>query len=184
MARRYQSVTEMAKHLTKDQKFQQELEKDIVGKDVAKTLFALRCREGITQAEMASRLGCTQSRISKLENSGLDGIKVSDLAAYAKALDLQASITFHKGMTAVQSVKFHALEIKKYLDHLAELAHRDDAIFEGVKSFYNVYLVNILSLFKKSADRLPKKRAKQLPVLEISAPREMTEEDVLELVEK
>jgi len=168
----------MVKHLTEDKDFQEELEQEVADKALAKTLFAMRCSGGITQAEMASRIGCTQSRLSKLENSGTAGIKVGDLIAYAKALGLNLSISFQREMTSVESVKLHAFEIKKHLDHLAELAHRDDAIFDGVKNFYSEYLVNILHLFSESADKLPKKPKESRPVLEIHPPTEGVGEEV------
>ena len=136
MGKRYKSVQEMVKHLAEDKEFSKEFERELADKALAKTLFALRCSEGLTQSEMASRLGCTQGRVSKIECSDTESIKVGDLVAYARELGLCLTIGFHEEMTAVECVKFHAFEIKKHLDHLAELAHRDDDIFEGVKAFY------------------------------------------------
>ncbi len=169
----------MVRNLSSDKKFSDTVEHEVSEKALAKTLFTMRCAEGITQADMALRLGCSQSRVSKLENATPDGIKVSDLISYTQALNLSMSIGFHKGMTAVECVKFHALQINKHLDHLAELAHRDDQIFEGVKNFYSEYLFNILRLFKDSAGKLPRETKKDRSVLEICAPTELQEEDVL-----
>jgi len=117
--------------------------------------------------------------VSKLENSGVDTIKVSDLVAYAQALGLNMSISFHENMTSVDCVESHAFEIKKHLDHLANLAHRDDNIFEGVKDFYNEYLMNILRLFKQSANKLPKKNIEKCAVLEVCAPTEIPSDEIL-----
>lgn len=172
MAKHYQSVSEMVGAVIDDKAFKQEFEREVADRSLAGTLFAMRCRNGITQADMARRLGCTQSRLSKLEHSGMDGIRMSDLVAYAKALDLNLSISFHKSMTAVECVKFHALQIKKHLDHLARLAHRDDEIFAGVKTFYAEYILNVLRLFKDSVQRLPKVVEAKPPRVEICAPTE------------
>lgn len=179
MGKQYTSVPEMVKHLSDDKDFSEAFEQEVSEKALAKTLFAMRCAEGLTQSEMASRLDCSQSRVSKLENANTDGIKVSDLIAYAQALSLNMSLNFYKGMTAVECVKFHAIQIKKHLDHLAELAHRDDAIFEGVKNFYGEYLLNILRLFEQSAEKLPKKMVQKRPTLEICAPSEVQDEEEL-----
>ncbi|MEA3280894.1 MAG: helix-turn-helix transcriptional regulator, partial [Thermodesulfobacteriota bacterium] len=132
--------------------------------------FVMRCAAGKTQADMAKALGCTQGSISKLENSCTDVIKVGDLLAYAKALDLNSSISFHKGMTSVESVKYHAFEIQKHLDHLANLAKRDDDILNGVKKFYGEALFNILHIFEKSAKNLHGDKRTKEPVLEVCAP--------------
>ena len=168
--KRYASVLDMVDGLTVDKEFKQELKQEISDGIVAKTLFSMRCVEGLTQADMAKRIGCTQSRLSKLEHAKNDAIKVSDLTAYAEALNLQMTISFHKKTTAVERVKYHAFKIKEQLDHLAQLAHRDDDIFSGVKNFYNEYLQNMLLLFKQSADTLPQEVNESRPVLEMMTP--------------
>ncbi len=179
MGKRYKSVSEVVKKLTDDKEFQEEFDRQISDRTLSKTLFAMRCSKGITQSVIASRLNCTQSRVSKLEYSGVEAIKVSDLVAYAQALGLNMSISFHENMTSVDCVKFHAFEIKKHLDHLANLAHRDDDIFEGVKDFYNEYLMNIIRLFKQSANKLPKKNIEKRAVLEVCAPTEIPSDEIL-----
>lgn len=179
MGKKYKSVSDVVKNLSDDKKFHDDFENQVFDKMLSKTLFTMRCSKGVTQAEMAEKMDCTQSRVSKLEHSGLDAIKVSDLVSYADALNLKMSIAFHEDMTSVESVKFHAFEIKKHLDHLADLAHRDDDIFEGVKDFYNEYLLNILRLFKQSENKLTKKKTQKRDVLEVSAPSEIPDEKVL-----
>jgi transcriptional regulator with XRE-family HTH domain len=179
MGKRYKSVSEMVRRLSEDTDFVEAFEREVADKTLAKCLFAMRCAKGLTQKEMAARLGCTQGRVSKLENARVDAIRVSDLVAYAQALGLTMSISFHKEVTAAESVKYHAFQIKNLLDHLAELAHRDDEIFEGVKGFYAEYLVNILRLFEQSADKLPKKRAPKSPVLRVCAPTHEIDEEAL-----
>lgn len=166
----YNSVSEMVKNLVEDKEFQAEFERELANKKLAKTLFAMRCAQGITQSEIALRMNCTQGRISKLENSGIDGIRVGDLVLYAKALNLQTSIGFEKDIKTVDRVKYHAFQIKKHLDQLADLAHQDDQIFYGVLKFYKEYLFNTLELFKKSFDKLTKKVKMERPVLEICTP--------------
>ncbi len=157
MGRRYTSVTEMVREVTGDKDYAQELEQELGAKSLSRTLFVLRCQKGVTQADLAKRLGWSQSRVSKLENSELDKMKMGDLVAYIGAIDLQACLCFHKKrMTAVEWVKFHAFEVKKHLDRLAGLAHEDEGIYEGVKSFFGEALFNLLHMFENSAKKLPK----------------------------
>lgn len=64
--------------------------KDEVMKAVAQRSFSMlltrmRVTAGMTQRDMASFLGCTQSRISKLEMSANDHISIQDLLDYGKA---------------------------------------------------------------------------------------------------
>ena len=153
MGKKYKSVSDVVKNLSDDKGFHEDFKNQAFDKMLSKTLFAMRCSKGVTQAEMAEKMDCTQSRVSKLEHSGLDTIKVSDLVSYAGALDLKMSIAFHEDMTSVESVKFHAFEIKKHLDHLADLAHRDDGIFEGVKEFNHSLIVSNFLKRRKSLTR-------------------------------
>jgi transcriptional regulator with XRE-family HTH domain len=170
MGKRYASVSEVVSEFIDDESFRERFEKEISDKRVAKTLFAIRSRAGKTQGEMAERLGCSQGTISKLENSGVDGIKVSDLVAYAQACDLNLTIGFHEEQSAVESVKAHVFAIKDHLDHLAELAQGDKDIFDGVRAFYGEYLTNVLHLFEKSARKLLKHEPHKGSVLQVTTP--------------
>ena len=180
MGKRYDSVPELVRDLTDDEVFLENLEEGISRKAVAKKLFSMRCADGVTQKEMAERLGCTQSKISKIENADSGSIKLGDLIAYAHALDLQLSIAFHEGRTAVECVKFHAFQIKKHLDYLAKLADRDDKILEGVSDFYAETLYNFLRLFEKSVSQLPMPEQTGKSVLEICAPAELGEAEFID----
>jgi transcriptional regulator with XRE-family HTH domain len=172
MGKRYGSVTEMVNEIIEDDDFCREFERASADRTLSATLFAMRCKQGLTQAELAKRMGCAQSRISKLENAGTAGVRVSDLVAYAQALGLQLSVGFLSEMNAAERVKYHALEIKRSLDHLAELAHEDSAIFEGVKKFYAEYLENVVRLFEDSVDRLPGETGEAPGRLEVRTPSE------------
>lgn len=65
-------------------------------------LAILREQLGLTQMEIAERLGTTQSSISQLENA--EDIKLSTVAKYVHALDGRLQITAVFGDTAVKLV--------------------------------------------------------------------------------
>jgi transcriptional regulator with XRE-family HTH domain len=175
MAKQYTSVTEMVKDISEDADFSESFSEEVAERRVAKMLFTLRCAQGVTQKEMAERLGCTQSRVSKLENATLDNLRVGDLMAYAKEFDLCLSLGFHPRMTAVEKVKFHAIEIKKNLDFLVSLAHKDDEILKGVKDFFGEALFNLLNFVQISAKKLPKKSRERQALIEVSSPTDLLE---------
>ena len=106
MGKRYKSVIDMVNDLIDDDEFKESLKKEIQDKLLAKKLYGMRCAASITQTKMAKLMGCKQSRISKLENAGLNSIKVGDLLAYTKALGLKLSIRFRKGETTKESPMF------------------------------------------------------------------------------
>ncbi len=60
---------------------------------LANTLWMMRTRRGVTQAEVAERMGITQSAVAKLEDRG-DSVKMSDVASYAEALGYAVQLKF------------------------------------------------------------------------------------------
>lgn len=175
MGKRYKSVVDLVKDLTDDKQFVAELRKDISDHSLSAALATMRCRAGFTQKDMAGTLECTQSRISKLENAPNDGINIKDLRNYAEALKLQLHVGFGKPpkppkpMKSVDAVKFHAFEIKRHLDHLAELAQGDEAMKDAVGSFFGEYMFNSFNSFRQSAKKLAlKPKSKPIQDIEIA----------------
>lgn len=169
MAKRHKSVPDLLRDVGVDASFQARLEDELAKKHLAKTLFAMRCAGGITQEEMAKRLGCSQSKISKIEHSDDADLQFGDLIACAKALDVQMSIAFHKHMNSVEGVQYHALRMKEHLDRLAALASRDDQILESVARFFNETLFNFLNLFSQSAAKLQESKRGSKEPFEVTA---------------
>lgn len=59
-------------------------------------LIAQRKRKGLTQADLASRLGVTQPAISAFENNR-DSMRLTTLLAYASALGVTLDLGFSEG---------------------------------------------------------------------------------------
>lgn len=64
--------------------------------DVRQDLIALREERGLTQVELAERVGVTQPTIAKLEGGGTRDVKLSTLVRVAAALGARIRITFEK----------------------------------------------------------------------------------------
>src|SRR5690606_20924598 len=106
-------------------------------------LFGLRSSQGVSQATMAERLSCSQSKISKFEN-GEDGeISLQELTDYLAALDRGVMLFFYRrSQKTMEQIKFHALMIKQCLNHMVELAENDESIGDGVYRSHLETLVN------------------------------------------
>lgn len=152
--KQYDTVHEIVDDLIEDEEFKKELQQEIAGQSLSTTLFTMRCSADLTQAEMAERLGTTQSYVSKLEHATTDKITVRALEQYSQALGLNLIVMFQRNMTAANSVKYHFLEIKRHLDRLLELAKDDDEIRKGVDSFYNEWLLNTIRQYRSGKSKL------------------------------
>jgi len=85
MAKRYRSVLELAQENSTPE-FASQLEQHLQERAVARALFVLRNREKLIQAELAQRMGCPQSRVSKLEHATNKSLRLGDLECFLTSL--------------------------------------------------------------------------------------------------
>ena len=152
------SVSEMVRDAAPDKTFHDELEGHLADYNVSRTLCALRCSQNITQAELAKLAGCTQSKISRIENSRNDRLKLEDLAIYARAFNMQVAIDFAEESTAADAIGRLARQVRNSLNEVAEKARIDEAADGGAKQAYEEFLFNMLDLF---VDKLEKFRGRR-----------------------
>lgn len=156
--KRFSSVNDLVKATSKDTAFKKAFDEEFHAKKITCMLSAARAAKGVTQAQLAKKIGCGQARISKIENGRDSQLRIQDLADYSKALGFNLGLGINgKPGNAVEEIKFHAFEIKHRLEKLAELAHEDDGIYEGVSGFFSEAFFNMLKVFEKASSKLPKK---------------------------
>ena len=68
-------------------------------------LAMMRTKAGVTQAEVAKRLGVTQGAVSKLENGYDDDVTVKHLRAYAEATKIQVSFAVGLPLNRTKAIK-------------------------------------------------------------------------------
>ena len=71
-----------------------ELEEERANADVARKIYELRQKAGLTQQELAQLVGTTPSVISRLEDADYQGHSLSMLRRIADALDKRVEIRF------------------------------------------------------------------------------------------
>ncbi len=176
MGTKYKNVLEMVKGISKDDTFKELATKEIKGKTLAKFLFYLRCDHNLSQKQLAEKIGCTQSRISKIESAFDKNLTIQDLLDYAKALNLHLEIGYrHPSVKIVDLIKYHAFKIKAYLNQLSGLAREDEVLKESVGKFCVEVLFNIGKFVSDNLAKLDfkfKEQKREPDTIHISAPLE------------
>ena len=150
------SVSEVLRDIAPDDAFQAEFDQRVAERRLIKELLVLRAARGLSQRNIAEHIGCTQSRISKLENAKDADVRFGDLQAYADAVGCDLAVEpVPRELEPVDRVKCHAVAIKKHMDDLAQLARSDEKIAEGVAAFFGECFLNVTLMLCDSATRLP-----------------------------
>ena len=105
------------------------LEQERTHANVARQIYALRTRAGLSQKELAERIGTTQFAISRLEDADYEGHSLSMLRRIAQTLGGRVEVNFAQQERSVEPFVFrrllHFLRRSKGLT-LNELAERTD----------------------------------------------------------
>ena len=118
-------------------------------------LAHLRHLAGLTQEEMANRLGITQSAISKLESGRDEELTVSQIREYARASGERIGLFFGKPYTHVEAVKVCANQMRKHLSALASIAHKGDELEREIQAFFGEAFFNILNILAGCSSEMP-----------------------------
>lgn len=107
--KKYKNVPEMVRDLTEDKELAENIARDIEQRNIIDFLMALRTANDLSQSDIAKKMGCSQSRVSKLENGKDNDLRIGDFDAYVSALGLEMSIGLvKKNRTIVDDMKYHA----------------------------------------------------------------------------
>jgi transcriptional regulator with XRE-family HTH domain len=150
------SISQLVRETSDDPSFTALFEETLQARRIIKDLMVQRATQHLSQGDIAERMGCTQSRISKLESTSDDNLRLGDLALYADALGLRMSIILEpKELTSVSRIKRFAFQIKYELDKLAALAATDHSIAKGVSDFFGEAFFNLVRMLQDSTKKLP-----------------------------
>jgi transcriptional regulator with XRE-family HTH domain len=160
MAESFKSVAEMVSAISGDKNFSQSIEKELRKRRIATNLFALRNRFGLSQKELAQKIGITQSKISKIENSYDLDFSISDIVKFCSALNMGLEIGFiDKRATKVEMVKYHFSQLLRRLEELREMAKGDRTMEDGVRQFHFEAFANIVPRMFDCLNKVMPKKA-------------------------
>jgi transcriptional regulator with XRE-family HTH domain len=158
--------------LSDDPDFIAELKTHLWNRRLVRSLAILRAQADLSQQELAEKLGCSQSRISKLE-SGVDAdVRFADFHAYLSATGFDVRIMFvPAGGRLVDLVEAHALMIESLVKQLVEIAGNDESIAKGAARFIDEAVQNLVRVAEIAKESLPDSTAKPRQPIEFDHPR-------------
>ena len=77
-----------------DPKLVEEFEEEVINADIARKIYDLRTKAGLSQRQLASMIGTNASVICRLEDADYDGHSLSMLKRIAEALGKRLEIRF------------------------------------------------------------------------------------------
>ncbi len=167
----HSSVSEMVQHLSDDRAFATEFNQRLSERQLVKMLAVLRARAGLSQQELAGKLDCTQSKVSKLESSADADVRLGDLLAYTEAVDHEMRIFLvPKNQRIVDEVQMYALVIKRLLHELIRQAGKDAAMVRGAEEVLMEALFNLGRFVQCAASELPRPAQERSSPLQVEAP--------------
>lgn len=163
--KRYRSVASLLQERNAAPELQDQI-RELAGETkVTRQLACMRMLAGITQEEMAAKLGVTQGCISKWE-SGLDEeLTLKVIADYARHTDERIGISLGKPMTHVEAVKAYAFGLRDRLRALAGIAKDDSQLEQSIQAFFGEAFFNLLDIFEKCQKELPGNEAFEIRIL-------------------
>lgn len=163
MGKKYNDVKELIKSLPTNDEFKQEALDVIEEKKLSKLLFLMRCVNGLTQAEMAKKIGCSQGKVSKIESSFDRRLTIEELLEHADALGFVLEIGYQKkDWKITDQIKHYAQKIHECLERLRGLSSDDDeSITNGILGFHEEAMANFTRLFSESLNQMQLKKDKR-----------------------
>ncbi len=123
---------------------------------IISALVLARARKGMTQADVARKMGVNPSTISRFEAKCDEELEFGMLMKYIGAIGLHASIVFDdETQSDAACIKSYVFAIHDLLGRLTDIArkHPDDAaLCDGIARFQAEVLINFLAKYSESAD--------------------------------
>ena len=151
------SGTDLLRMATDNVELIEKTKKRISERELMRQLIILRIKSDLSQGDVAEKMGCSQSKISKMESGRDEDLRLGDLDAYLNAIGFQVRLFITpKPHKFVDDIKCHALQIRRLMHKLCELARQDGDIANGVSQFIcHEAPYNLLRMVVDAAKALP-----------------------------
>lgn len=146
--------------LCDDKQIVQDVANNISRSKLVAELAEMRVRKSMTQKDVATKMGVSDSKVSRFEASFDDDLRIGDVKAYMHAIDVEASVALlDKSMSTTNQIKHYVFEIERLLTHLTSIAKEcgdDRSIVDGISRFRGEVLYNFVVKYILSGKDFPR----------------------------
>jgi transcriptional regulator with XRE-family HTH domain len=150
--KKFSSIAELMKANDVSDEVQKKVTQHRVKTFMMDELIRIRISAGLTQSQMAEKMGVTQSCISKIESKADSDLTLGEVFGYVKATNERIGIYFGKPMTHLELIQYHVTELNSHLTKLSDLAKAgvefENTILQFVAKTYEK-LMNIMIQCRK-----------------------------------
>lgn len=126
MGKTYDTVRDMIVDVFDDPEVVQQFDEEVRATRIITNLMLLRNLANLTQRELAQRMGCDPSKISKMEASEDAQLRWGDIAAYCAALGVEPSVLFETpSLPADYRLRQYAKDLGRLAANLAALLEEE-----------------------------------------------------------
>jgi len=155
---RFSSAADAAAFLCGDEAVKNLVAQEITQSRIVNKLLLMRMEKKVSQKELAQRMGCDPSKISRMEAGNDLQLKIGDIAQYVSALGVQMNTVFEDSTLPVaEQIKRDVFSIHEKLERLVTVAKQvdgDELIINKINVFYGEVLLNFMLRFSDSHEKL------------------------------
>jgi transcriptional regulator with XRE-family HTH domain len=169
--KRFASVSALVKATLEDKGQAEAICQKIAGAQIVNAMIRTRAAAGMTQADVAQKMSCTQSAVSKLEHSSDADLTLQDIASYLRATGGRLNIGVGKQPSRVERIKELATGLKHELEALADLSSKSDdpSIRQSINGFFGEAWFKLFSILCTTTSKLPKEDENESPITLLDA---------------
>lgn len=155
--KRFASVQDLVKATAADEKQVREFDRLTKDTVIVNALIRSRAAVGMTQADVAKIMNCTQSAVSKLEHAADAELTLQEIASYLTATGGRLNLGIGKPTTRIERIKGLAISLEQELRNLAKQnSNSDDQnIRQNITSFFGETWFNFFKILCDATSKLP-----------------------------
>lgn len=155
-AKRFGSVQDLVKATAADKEQVLEFDRRIKDTVIVNALIRSRAAAGMTQADVAKKMNCTQSAVSKLEHAADAELTLQDISSYLTATGGRLNLAMGNPTNRIERIKELAISLEQELKTLADQNSKSDHpnIRQNITSFFGETWFNSFKILCDATSKL------------------------------